>query len=156
MYLSFYSPNDSTLLKIEEPFFFTPPPQNAKLGEHDPADTHGQAGWDSEHLTELDQLAFKGPFQLRQVSDCTALGLCSAFPGRASSPDHTPVGPSAVLVQTQCEGPLLRAPDFDVARLQLVCHGLGWEGRKSSMSASRTCHEWCIWRRQMADMKGKK
>jgi len=39
-------------------------------------DTQGQAGWDSEHLIglwvflfsaeELEQMAFKGPFQLKQ------------------------------------------------------------------------------------------
>lgn len=42
----------------------------------------------------------------------------------AFSPDYVPVGSSAVLVQTHHEGPLLCAPDFDIACLQPVCHSL--------------------------------
>lgn len=42
----------------------------------------------------------------------------------AFSPDHVPVGSSAVLVQTHCEGSLLCAPDFDIACFQPVCHSL--------------------------------
>lgn len=42
----------------------------------------------------------------------------------AFSPDHIPIGSSAVLVQTHSEGPLLCAPDFDIACFQPVCHSL--------------------------------
>lgn len=40
------------------------------------------------------------------------------------SPYHIPVGSSAVLVQTHREGPLLCAPDLDIACFQPVCHSL--------------------------------